>query len=112
MNCFSGSTTSVLKALHCFFLILHSKNEKNNNLHFQFHSIIIGKDDVVSLGRCGPLKLMLGSLFILNTISCIRLYVFQLCLLFIKPQKCKFYASMMKSNLLNVQRLSLLSFEA
>ena len=53
---------------------------------------------------------MLGSLFILHSISGILLDVFNCVFLFIEPQQCKFYASVMKSNLLNVQRLSLSSF--
>ena len=36
---------------------------------FQFLNIIIGNDHVVSLGRCGPLPVMLASLFILDSIS-------------------------------------------
>ena len=36
---------------------------------FQFLNIIIGNDHVVSLGRCGPLLVVLASLFILDSIS-------------------------------------------
>ena len=40
---------------------------------FQFLNIIIGNDHVVSLGRCGPLPVMLASLFIFDSIFGISL---------------------------------------
>ena len=59
---------------------------------FQFLNIIIDNDHVVSLGHCGPLPVMLASLFILNSISGISSMLFYCVLLVIKPQQCKFYA--------------------
>ena len=49
-----------------------------------------------------------------NQTDLFRLYAldFSTFLLDIEPQQCKFYASVMKSNLLDVQRLSLSSFMA
>ena len=58
------------------------------------------------------LWIMLDSLFILDSIFGIQLDVFNCVLLVIEPQQCKIYASVMKSILLNVQRLSLSSFMA
>ena len=82
---------SVLKALHYFFLLL-SKKEKEKETLFQFLNIIIVNDHVVSLGRCGPLPVMLASLFILDSISGISSMLFYCVLLVIEPQQCKFYA--------------------
>ena len=82
MNCFSGTAASVLKAPHYFILLL-SKNKKS---HISF---IIGNNHAVSLGHCGPLRVMLGSLFIHDSISGFPHDVFY-CVL---PQQCKFYAS-------------------
>ena len=67
-NCFSGTAASVLKALHYFFYWFLKKKMKKKTL-FQFLCIIIGNDHVVSLGLCGPLPVMLASLFILDSIS-------------------------------------------
>ena len=72
-------------------------------MHLQFHNIIIGNDHANSLQCCAPLLVMLDSLFILNSISDIPLDVFNCVLLVIEPQQCKLYASVMESNLLNVQ---------
>ena len=54
-KCFSGTSASVLKAPHYFFFLLLSKKEKEKK--------------TLSLGRCGPLPVMLASLFILDSIS-------------------------------------------
>ena len=67
-DCFSDTAASVLKPPHYFFLLL-SKKEKKRKTLFQFLNIIIGNDHVVSLGRNGPLLVMLASLFILDFIS-------------------------------------------
>ena len=69
LNCFSGTAASVLKAPHYFFLLLSKKEKNKKTTLFQFLNIIIGNDHVVSLGRCGPLPVMLASLFILDSIS-------------------------------------------
>ena len=55
---------------------------------------------------------MLGSLFILDSISGIPKMFLKFPLGFVSYQQSKFYASVMKSNLFNVQRLSLSSFMA
>ena len=78
------------KILNVFLLL--SKKEKEKKALFQFLNIIIGNDHVVSLGRCGPLPVMLASLFILDSISGISSMLFYCVLLVIEPQQCKFYA--------------------
>ena len=67
------------------------------------------------LGCCGPLRVMLGSVFILAAIFVVYVRYFPIFppfMIDIESQQCKFYASVMKSNLLNVQRLLLSSFMA
>ena len=59
---------------------------------FQFLNIIISNNHVVSLRRCGPLPVMLASLFILDSISGISLIFSTVFLSVIEPQQCKFYA--------------------
>ena len=75
LNCFSGTAASALKAPHYFILLLSKKEEEKKTL-FQFLNIIIGNDHVVSLGHCGPLPIMLASLFILDSISGISSMLF------------------------------------
>ena len=65
MNCFSGTAASVLKAPLYFFVLL-SKIKMNKKI--QLHNIVIGNDYAVPLGRCGPLGVMWGCLFTLNSI--------------------------------------------
>ena len=66
--------------------------KKKKKTLFQFLNFIIGNGHVVSLRRCGPLPVMLASLFILDSISGISWMLFYCVLLVIKPQQCKFYA--------------------
>ena len=77
---------------HALLFLLLSKKEKKKKTLFQFLNIIIGNDHVVSLGCCGPLPVMLASLFILDSISGISSMLFYCVLLVIEPQQCKFYA--------------------
>ena len=68
MNCFSGTATSLFKSPTSLFLLL-SKNKNEQKPYFQFHNIVIINDHAVPLGccgplRCGPLRVMLGPLFI------------------------------------------------
>ena len=88
---FLGHRSICFKSPAFLFLLL-SKKEKEKEKLFQFLNIIIGNAHVVSLGRCGPLPVMLASLFILDSISVLFPRCFLLCLLVIKPQQCKFYA--------------------
>ena len=89
MNCFSGTTASVLKVPHFF--------------SYCFLNIVIGNDHLVPLWRRHPLRVMLGCLFIYSRLH----FRFDLSstvfLSVIEPQQCKFYALVMNSNLLNVQ---------
>ena len=92
LNCFSGTAASVLKAPHYFFFYCFLKKKKKKKTLFRFLNIIIGNDHVVSLGRCGPLPVMLASLFNLDSISGISSMLFYCVLLVFEPQQCKFYA--------------------
>ena len=79
------------------------------------HNIFIGNDYGAPLGCCGPLRVMLGCQFIPRLqfrLLLSNIFGFSTVLFNIEPQQCKFYASMMKLNLLNVQRLLLSSFMA
>ena len=69
-------------------------------------------DHAVPLRRCGPLWVVV--LFIYSRLY-FRLFdvpIYRMLLFVIEPQQCKFHASVMKSNLLDVQRLSVSSFMA
>ena len=81
MNCFSGTTTAVLKAPHYFYCFLKITFKKPT---FLFHNILIGNEHAVSLGRCGQLQVMFCSLFILDSISIFRMMVFYCVLLVIE----------------------------
>ena len=114
MKFFSGPATSVYNIPHYVFLLL-SKTKNNNEIKnaFPVQNIIIDKGNAVPLGRCGPLQAMSGSLIIHVSISGWMDQYFPLfCLVFEPQQHYKFYTSVMKSNLLNVQMLSLSSFMA
>ena len=67
MNCFSGTAASVLKAPHYYFNCFLKIKIKKTCIS-KFHNIVIGYGHAVSLGSCGPLQVMLGSLFILNSL--------------------------------------------
>ena len=66
---FLGHRRICFKSPALLFFLFLSKKEKEKKTLFQFLNIIIGQDHVVSLGRCGPLPVMLASLFILDSIS-------------------------------------------
>ena len=88
---FLGHCRICLKSPILLFLLL-SKKEKEKKTLFKLLNIIIGNDHVVSLGRCGPLPIMLASLFILDSISGISSIFSTVFLSVIEPQQCKFYA--------------------
>ena len=60
MNCFSGTATCVFQVSHYDFLSL-SKNKIEIKTAFPFQTTVIGNGNVVPLGRCGPLWVMIFS---------------------------------------------------
>ena len=109
-NCFSGTIASVLKVPHYFFFYCFLKIKINQKRISSFITSLSVNNHAVPLGRCGSLRVSLCNLFIPPSISCLIAPAFSTFLLDIQPQHFKFYASVMKSNLLDVQRLSLSSF--
>ena len=79
-------------------------------MHFQFKrslSVMVIRFHSDIVVHCGLCQVLFSPPFL---VVCIR--YFPLFLLVFEPQQCKFYTSMMKSNLLDVQMLSLSSFMA
>ena len=93
---------------YCFLKIKINKNRISSSITLlsettmRFHSEV-----VVHCRYCWVVYLFLASIF-----SCYVRYFRIFFLTDIEPLQCKFYASMMKSNLLNGQRLLLSSFMA
>ena len=69
MNCFSCTAASVLKAQHYFFYCFLKIKIKTKKKPVYNDNIVISNDHAVSLGPCGPLQVMLGSLFILDSVN-------------------------------------------
>ena len=65
---FSGTLTPVLKVTHYVFFLLSEKEKQIKNA-FPVHNIIIGYSHAVPYRHYSPLRVMLGCLIILVSIS-------------------------------------------
>ena len=108
MNGFSGTAASVLKVPHYVYLSL-SKNKNEIKIALSVQTIVISNGHAVPLGRCGSLQVMSGCLIIFASIYGFMCPIF-FTVFVIEAHQCKFYTSVMKSNLFDVQMLSLSSF--
>ena len=69
MNCFSGIAASVFKVLHYVLLSLSKNKIEIKKEAFPFQTNVIGNGHAIPLGRCGPLRVMLGWFIIITAIS-------------------------------------------